>query len=363
MLGNRPSVLPVAQFCPMSAILAEQHGAGRAAAVSTVFHATASGAPHAKALFAALTPAEQTDLATWQKPTDVIIGDGIVLDYELADKELGVGLDSMGYYCDPNSGEALTAGTLDFAWVTPVPSSNTVFCKGCMPLAGTDGEDGPTTVCEGHVQMSKVAYVGDIKKSLWTSEGPESLQLQAYALAYAQLRECDGYVAGLWIPTEGEWLWSEEIVWLGSPEAEKILARVLAAAANRGTEASFGGHCTSCYGRLHCKEWSQPLETAESYITGLSIGQMPRPDEAATQILRLQALMETAKRAKENAEEWVRRGFLEVVDAGTGKVWREVMASGKVSVDTDRVKAERPDLVKKGAPYSMGFRWLKGPKK
>ena len=43
MSGHRPSALNTAELCGLSAILGAKHGAGRAAACGTAFHALCEG--------------------------------------------------------------------------------------------------------------------------------------------------------------------------------------------------------------------------------------------------------------------------------------------------------------------------------
>lgn len=320
------SLLPVAQYCGLAPKLSGEHGAGRAAAMSSAFHAMCADAPDAKVRWALLSDDEQAELADWKRPDDVALPGGILLRYADAEKELAVALDDWGQAT--SDAKAATVGHLDFAWV-----------------------------------VGDVAYVADIKKSVWSSSGPDSLQLHAYGLAYAALRECDAYVTGIWIPTDAKWFWSTETVWLDSDEGRKQLDRVLAAARNDG-EANKGAHCSNCFNRMHCKEWVLPvIDTGSTQLlrTGCC-GIKPSNEDALAAVVQLMAAKDVIKAFEENMKEWVRRGLLQVKDPNTGMVWAPVEMTGRESVSAKDLRAALGDgaerYIKKGNSYSQ-YRWLK----
>src|SRR5512146_2655622 len=126
-MGHRMSSLPVAQFCGQAAPLSEKYGAGRAAVMSSFFHATCAFSPEAKNLALQLTPEELDDVGTWHPPGTIHLYDGAVtLDYASAEKELEVMLDAAGEYSE-DPAKAITIGHLDFAWPRLFQQRNVVF--------------------------------------------------------------------------------------------------------------------------------------------------------------------------------------------------------------------------------------------
>lgn len=329
-MGHRMSALPTAQFCGLSPRLSASHGAGRAAAISSAFHAMCADAPEAKARIALLTNEERSEIAGWKRPSTISLdheGVRVVLDYASAEKELAVALDAFGQACAPDDPDAATVGHLDFAWV-----------------------------------HFGVAYVADIKKSLWTTSGPESLQLTAYGFAYALARGCHSFVTGLWIPSEGgEWLWSEKFVVVDSPEGEELLARVLHAATNDG-ETNSGQHCRDCYARLYCPEFALAAATPGHWMEAGGVGEIDG-SKAAELILQIAAIEDIAERAKKNIQERVRRGEIDVRDPKTNKRYLPVHMPGRAGMDMERLRSELGErldgFMRRGQGYQQ-FRWVKG---
>lgn len=329
MKGWRMSLLGSTQFCGLAGQLSAQHGAGRPAAMSKAFHARCAGMPDAAALLAALTEDERDEVLEWKAPADIDYGSGVVRYAEM-EKELEVCLDRFGFACEASDPDCLTVGHLDMATVIELPD------------------------------FGRVAYVGDIKKTVWTAgEGPESLQLHAYAQAYAQLRDCKAYTTGLWIGETGEWLWTGSMVLLGSPRAVGILDRVLRAAQNHG-EASSGPHCQSCWSRLHCPEYALPLQTFDQWQLSLEAFEALPPEEQAQFLFKLQATEALATKIRKEVQERVRRG--RAAPAKDGSRYLPVIMPGRESVS---VKALREGLgegaeafITRGQPYDQ-FRWLK----
>jgi len=335
MIGHRPSALPSAQFCAQSALLGAQHGAGRAAAMSSAWHASCAGIAEAAEMMARLTPAEQTIVKSWPKPVDVVLENGLLLSYKTAERELPVAIDGWGEACKPDSPDCLTAGTLDFAW-----------------------------------KNGETAYVADLKKSKWTSvEGPDSLQLQVYGWAFAKAYGCTAYITGLWIAESAEWQWSHDPVVLDSPEGEAILDRILAAASNGIGQANppycTGPHCASCYSRTYCPEHTLSAAAAETWLAPVTRGEPPAPDVAADLCARIKAASEILEKAEKQLKAWVERGEL-VITAPDGKIWVPVMHKGRLGLDKDlAVETFGQDAVDKcmrrGAPHPV-WTWIK-PKK
>lgn len=330
-VGNRISLLPISEFCGKAPILSEQYGAGRAAAMSSAFHALQAGAENAGALMSRLTDAEREEIAGWHSPATLMI-DGVPLDYATSEKEVEVVL---------QDGELDIVGHVDFAWVAT------------SVLHDADG-----ALAEG----PRVAYVADIKKSVWTTaDGPESLQLHGYGMAYAKARGCMAYVTGLWCATEGEWLWTKEMVVLDSERGRNILERIKCAAENRSDEASTGEHCGRCWSRMHCPEYLLPAALGETWLAPVTEGGDISLVDASF-IHKLGALEKMIDVAKEQAKAAVKRGLLRVRDPETGKIWAPVETKGRVSVDAGRLKAELGDdakrFMRQGATYDQ-YRWIK----
>lgn len=331
---TRMSSLPLAEKCGQAASLSARHGAGRPAAMSKAFHAKCAGSPEAFRLIGTLSHAEREEIAEWKSPADALVNGWCVLDYASAVKELEVGLDHFGGYTDTEEG-ALSWGHLDFAWVR-------------------------------EVDELRVAFVADIKKSVWTTQdGPESLQLHAYGLAFAQKTDCEAYCTGIWAAKEGVWQWSQDIVVLGGPKAEETWARIAHAASNTG-EAGTGRHCDSCFGRMHCPEYLLPAAVIDKVAETVAIHDPKALGELGLTRAELLRLLNWSKRAQDLGEavektlrEAVRRGLVVIEDGG--KVWTPVDMPGRESMDKDKMRAvgcEPEDFVKRGEPF-VQMRWKK----
>lgn len=332
----RMSHLPIAEKCGGSTVLSAQHGAGRAAAMSKAFHATCAGADVARFLMAALSPDEQDEVRSWQKPADVFVNEWVMLDYASSEKELEVGLDSWGEYAD-NEADALTWGHLDFAWVREL---------------------------DGH----RIAFVADIKKSIWTTpDGPDSLQLHAYGRAYAKKNGCTAYCTGIWAAEEGEWLWSKDMYQLQGG-AKKYWDRIAYAATNSG-EYSFGDHCRNCHARIHCPEYFIAPEAAVGELAPFAGDKSLVTSEIANKLLLdCERAIKSAEFLQTEVKELVRRGHLKVLDSD-GRYYGPVRCPGRKRIDADKLEALLPgreaEYTKRGEAYDQ-FRWLKvkaAPKK
>lgn len=321
-LGNRVSLLPMAQFCGLAGELSEAHGAGRAAAMSSAFHAKMAGGDDAKEKLARLTPKELDTIAGWTKPSDVMVR-GRTLTYEDADKEQAVGLDAHGEWAD--SGEVVTCGTLDFAWVH----------EGC-------------------------AFVGDMKKSRWTTNGPDTLQLLTYGYAWAKKHGCHSFVVGLWIIEDAEWQWSPTVYKLDDFSTLDLWGRIYYAAMNKSGEANYGDHCSNCYGRLHCPEYTAPAALADTVLSPAAVGGALEDSEKLADLLAYcERVLPMIEKVKEHAREAARRGT--PVRDKAGRVLTFTRCKGRESLNKARLFAEMPEatrFIERGDPYDM-MRWAK----
>lgn len=320
--GNRISLLPITRFCGKSGVLSEEHGAGRPAAMSTAFHARMAdpSSEDTRRKLLLLTEKERQDISLWKKPADVPIWGGQILSYSTAEKEVPVALSQAGDFVE--NGECLTSGTLDMGWVLP-----------------------------------GVVYVGDIKKSRWTVDGPDTLQLQAYAWAYARKHQRTRFATGIWIAEEGEWQWSEEVD-MESFKGLETWELIAHAASNRDPEARTGPHCSGCYARLHCAEHLAPAALAETWLAPATKGEI-EPGELVSMLLvaeRVQALIE---RVKEHAQIAVDRGV--ELRAPDGRVYKAIHCKGRDGFDYPALLRDHPEMNKyffKGKPYFQ-HRWSK----
>lgn len=327
MKKHRMSSLPIAQFCGPGAVLG-QVSSGRAAAQSTAFHATCSKAPDHLAKLRLLTDEEIAEVMQWKRPAQIQLSEGgPLLRYEDAVHELEVGLDKDGGYVAGDDPRCVSLGHLDMAWVHDV---------------------------NGH----RIAYIGDIKRSSWTTlDGPDSLQLIAYGFAFAQFMKCDYFVCGIWAAIEGEWTWGD-LVDLESERASLLLARVVAAIHNVGTEYNTGAHCSGCYGALKCPAYLMPPEVAETSLAPFTSGTEITPDNALAVLLLVERVSKTAEAVKERLKLYSGQGGV-IKDPATGKRWAPVKMPGREGIDYEAAAAAGIDIPKKrGAAYSQ-HRWLK----
>lgn len=320
-MGHRMSSLPVAQFCGKAAPLSEKYGAGRAAVMSSYFHAACAFDPKAKTLALQLTPEDLEEVKEWHSPQTVRLYDGaITLDYESAEKELEVALNAQGEYTEaPALETAITIGHLDFAWPKLFNGRTVVF-------------------------------VADIKKSKWTVSGPDSLQILTYGWAYAKKVGAEAFVPGIWAAQEGEWIWGD---WFDMTDLDSLdlWQRIRHAALNDG-DANTGPHCRNCYARMHCPEYLFPKDTTGA-LAAFSEGREPTPLEVADAYLSAQAMEDIAKRIKDNAKEHARRGGEIIAADGRRLVMSE--RAGRAGFDAKGLAAKHPELAKefvtRGEPY------------
>jgi hypothetical protein len=334
-MGHRMSSLPIARYCAQGPRLSGKVHT-RAAVMSTAFHALQADDPDTAHKLALLDADELAEIKTWQRPDDIEVGE-CVLTYDDSNKECEVFLTADG--STPKAGlegQAVTVGHFDMGWVHHDPGDPAYPAR----------------------MARSVAFVGDIKRSAFTAaDGVLSLQLQAYALAFAIDNACDHYCCGIWSAMDGTWQWGE-IIPLASQQAADAMTAVLAAAQNEGDQYTIGNHCSGCYGRLQCPAYLLPPELAETSLAAFVDGGELDGAKAAELLLVLDRLEDTATRLRDNLKERVRAG-LEVVSGG--KRWGIISVAGRKSLDQAALAAKLGDLApyqKTGKP-SFQFRWVK----
>jgi hypothetical protein len=325
--GNRFSSLPIAEKCARAPALSSV-GSSRAAAVSSCFHARCAGVPGWRDMYTRLSSDEQSEVDAMKPPSTIILSDGVVLDYESAEKEIPLGLNEVCGYLPKGHPDAMTEGTADLAWI-----------------------------------RGRIAYVADIKRSEWTtSDGPRSLQVKGYALAYCSKHsaDVDGYVTGIWAATEGLWSWGE-LTMLDSDQCFEDWSRVRAAALHIDGDFSRGPHCRGCYGRARCPAYMVDPAGASDAITRYLTGELDM--QRAAELLELtERMAETAKTARE-----ILRGYADAnggVPDGDGKIWRQVRVAGRVSFDAATFEREHPEIAQqymRTGAESMQHRWVNDP--
>ena len=86
--GHRMSSLPIAEFCGQAPVLGAQHGAGRAAAMSTAAHALFARQADADTKLARLTADERNEVRVWQSPLPHRFENGDIFDYSTSEREV-----------------------------------------------------------------------------------------------------------------------------------------------------------------------------------------------------------------------------------------------------------------------------------
>ena len=326
MLGNRPSSLPIARYCGLAPKLGAQHGAGDSARLSTVFHAKCSGTLK-PGQWESLTDEEQKRLDSWHEPDDVQPPKGPLLRYADAHKELEIAVTRDWAITTREAKDCFIAGSIDYCWVV-------------------DALDG-----------TRVVFVADIKKSRYTSEGPDTLQLLCYAWMAAARFNADAYCTGLWIAEEGFYSWDDRIHRVDSPTALRHLEQVEGAAMNKG-DAITGAHCLGCYSRLYCPEWTSPSREG---LLAPALSQELNDHNALQALIEAERLSKLAEQAIENIKAAVLHGKVRIVDKG--KVYRSAMRKGRESFNQKLAREELGDATmnkytKRGPDYPE-FRWVK----
>jgi hypothetical protein len=317
MKTNRMSILDVSRYCPAAGRLSEQYGAGVAAAVGRAFHARIAKDPSWEDMVARLPDEQRSEVLALYAPPDVLSipvqGGSVNVAMSEAEHELEVTLDV---------GDLVPAecvGHLDLAW-----------------------------------HIDDLAVVVDLKRTRWACpEGPASLQLQAYGLAYAVKRECSFYVPAIWDCTEGE-LIPGKVTRVDDGPFEAIIS----AALNTTGEAVTGDHCRHCYARMHCPEYLLPGALATTTLGPAATGAIEN-NEDALKCLRVKESMDTLSKAVEkNLKAWAERNG-GIVDPEKGKVWGPTQCAGRKGFSKEAAIADGVDVDKyvvQGKPYDT-YRW------
>lgn len=335
ILGNRPSTLDTARFCGLSPKLSETGGVGRAAEISSTFHALASGDPAAQKRFLRLADEEQATIAKWKVPQDIEVADGVTLKYDEGIKETPVGIDAAGIYRDPTTQDVFLRGTPDVFWIVEL---------------------------EGHFGPYKVAYIGDMKKSRYSSSGPDTLQCAAYGFAVASKYECEAFVPGLWYLEDAQWDWSRNVIELHSREADRLWDTVVAAAENTTAEANMGDHCMNCWGRLQCKAWSMAIAEADPDFEALATGATLSGEALGRAAWKATNMKKVADEALKRLKDLAYAGNLLGGVRYGGQRYNQSWSDGRDSVDIGKLRKElgpaAERFIKKGAGYPS-WRWAK----
>jgi hypothetical protein len=279
-------------------------------------------------MYTRLSNEERAEVDAMKTPATIFLSDGVVLDYESAEKEIPLGLTEVCGYVPKGHPDAMTEGTADLAWI-----------------------------------RGRIAYVADIKRSEYTTaDGPRSLQVKGYALAFCakHAADVDGYATGIWAATEGLWSWDETTM-LDSDACFEDWSRVRAAALHIDGDFSRGAHCRGCYGRERCPAYLVDPKGANEAITRYMSGDLD--NGRALELLDfIERATATAKTAKE-----ILRGYADArggVPDGEGKVWKQVSVSGRVSFDSTTFEKEHPEIAQQymrtGAD-SVQHRWVNDP--
>ena len=330
----RMSALPILQFCGMAPKL--DVGAGRAAAMSTAFHAYCAGAEDVDELFAALSEKERSQIEGWKVPTTLTIeveGSVEELEWEDAIKEHPCGFDGEGKAVDKDGPDCLVGGTADAHWVVDLEDE--------LPI--------------------RVLVLTDLKKSRWTTvDGVDSLQLHGYAQALAEKHGADFYVTTIWLLEEGKWLVGEPVE-LDGIGGWQWWSRIKAAAENAGTEYATGSHCSGCYQRLRCPaHMVESIDNGPPTIPGTNVEELDN-DMALHLLQQLEEYKDTADALKEHLTEWASRNG--GIRDGKGKAWMPCMQKGRESgLGAKKLREvmgeEAEQYIRRGAPFSS-MRWVK----
>jgi hypothetical protein len=298
--------------------------------MSSAYHAMMAGTDDQSAKVAKCTDDELEEIQQWERPKPIEVN-GIIFDYEDATKEERIGLDCWGFFCDPDDPDAVTVGTPDYYWIHEI---------------GPGGQQG-----------RRVAVVVDIKRSAFTSE-PDSLQIHAYAQAIATKHGCDSYLPGIFVATEGEYQWGDEVVF-GTDRHHAILNRIIHAIQNRGDGYTKGHHCGQCYGRMRCPAYALAPSLLKTELGPCAEGGQLTSQNALDVYLAIKSLKELAEAAEVQLKAAVERGL--VLKDG-GKVYLRTMQSGRKSLDKELLKlelgADLSRFEKVGSPFPQ-FKWIK----
>lgn len=325
----RASALSIARYCGAAPRLAARlNVGGRAAAMSSAFHAKAADQPGWRGLYENLTEDERAEVDGWVTPTPFKVW-GAELRYEMAQKEVQCGLDRLGRSVDYGSEKAITQGTADMLWIVDT------------------GDEG------------RLVVIGDIKKSRFTtSDGPRSLQLLSYALSFADLLQATAIMCAIWVSEDKAWHLGEEIDLAGEEAANAW--RAVKSAALAEDAYNTGAHCRDCYSRLQCPAHLLPV-TSESALAPFSQPGGLTHANAAQAVYVVQAMEDALDKAKDSLKAFAQQNG-GIHDKASGKVWKPTMSRGKPSLNREALEKDHPGILEKytrpGAPYPV-FKWMK----
>lgn len=311
-MPHRMSSLPVARYCGLSPTLLNP--SGRAAVISTAFHARCADLPDAEDKWALLTDEERAELEDWQVPPDTIV-EGARLKYSEAAVEQEVSLEGI-------------VGHPDMYWVCEV--------------------DGRTIV-----------FVADIKKSRFSAVGGlSSLQLHGYAIALVEEHGADGYVVGIWLPVDAEWEWGEYVDAM-SPEYARQ-RRVIIAASQTPPEANTGSHCSDCWSRLHCPAYTLPAHDPDSWLAPMTKPGGLTKENAFDILVKLGAVKKVVEQVDANLKAFAKST---PISDGNGKEWGPGLQKGRESVCSPKELREKlgkdaERFIKRGGSFER-YTWRK----
>lgn len=306
------SELSQAEKCGLAHALHIQYPeeSGPAAKLGTAFHAMRSGS---SSWSDGLTAAEIKLCMTWNEQVSERFGQLISVKSGELVKEYSVGLDANGNYCDYNSLDAVTGGTVDAAW-----------------------------------ESGDLCTVIDYKTGERYPEGWE-LQLAVYGLALAHKWKCHIMRLGIYLCREDRWIWTEDIP-LDSEQAGTLYGRIMDAAKAQPV-AKIGSHCGECWQRQHCPARLLPAYSGVTALVpfieanGLCLTNLGQ----AYQLVG--AMSDIVDRAKEQIRAFVyQQGGS--VPLGDGKELVLTEVQGRESADLAAIKeAGLTQYIKRGSPY------------
>jgi hypothetical protein len=331
----RASALGIARYCGAAPRLAARiNVGGRAAAMSSAFHARAANQPGWQALYENLTEEERAGVDTWKTPEPLQLC-GATLHYENAHHEARCALNRFGAHVEYGDPAAITQGTADMVWAVEQWDEDSL------------------------VNTGTIIVVGDIKKSRFTTaEGPRSLQLLSYALAFADKHHAIAFACAIWISEESRWDIGE-VIHMDSDAAADAW-RAVKSAAMADDAYNTGAHCRDCYSRLQCPAHLLPVTTESALAPFASPGGITA-ENAAQAVHVVQAMEDACEKARDTLKAYAQQNG-GIFDPKTGKVWKAVMTKGRPSLHREALEAAHPGLLemftRSGPPYPM-FKWVK----
>lgn len=326
----RCSALSIARYCGAAPRLAARlNVGGRAAAMSSAFHAKAANVDGWRVLYENLTEEERSEVDNWVTPEPLEIPGWGVVKYQGARHEAPCGLNKFGGFVEYGDPAAITQGTADMVWTVETVDT------GCLVV------------------------VGDIKKSRFTtSDGPKALQLLAYAYAFAAKYKATAIICAIWISEEKRWQLGDVIDMDSDAAADAW--RAVKSAALAEDAYNTGGHCRECYSRLQCPAHLLPVSDESALAVFAKPGGLTA-ENAAKAVHVVQAMEDALEAAKDTLKAYAQQHG-GIKDEATGRVWKPVMVKGRPSLHRESLEAAHPGLLamftRSGAPYPQ-FKWVK----